>query len=230
MIRAFAIRDDYWFPGGDIDVNPKQGAPSGYTFTDPRPLNPNADQWVKRTNGNSPFWELTTVMPPWDVVTYQKRLADAKLTKRREIEADFADRLTLGMAYDFGTDGIAVKTPLDGQTVNLRRYDQTIIQEIIIDASDGFLHIQARAAGRANFAGIEQALTKLATVIPSPSINFVMAENIAIALDITLWNQIYLVLLQWYSAIFTEFGGYKSAIENSNSIEFVNSYTWTWNN
>jgi len=35
MIKAYAIRDSYWFPNGDIDVNPRQGAPSGYTFTDP---------------------------------------------------------------------------------------------------------------------------------------------------------------------------------------------------
>ena len=108
MIKAYAIRDNYWYPVGDVDVNPKQGAPAGYTFTDPRTLNPNPDQWVRR--GSSSFWELTDIAPAWDVDWYAARINEARATKASEVDNWYIQTyLAGGMPYN-----------IDGQDVRIQ--------------------------------------------------------------------------------------------------------------
>jgi len=228
MVRAFAILSDYWYPSGDIVVDPKQGAPSGYTFTDPTVLNPSKDQWVRR--GNNAFWELTDIAPAWDIQYYQNRLADALLKKRRELEDSFIDRLTLGMVYDFGEAGIAAKLTVNGNEVPLRRIDQTIIQTLTIDASHGVLHVQARGNDRSNLMAIESGLNLLSQFMTNPVIGFVMAENVTIDINMALWQQVAGAMLQWYGAIFGEYGGYKAVLDSYNNISDIENFTWTWNN
>lgn len=226
---AFSIRDGYWFPAGDVEVNPKQGAPSGYTFSDPRPLNPNKDQWVCRTGQNASFWKLTDVMPPWDVVTYNRRLDTAKVIAIAELEFLFDCVCALGMRYDFGATGIAAKANdarTQGGTVSFEATLEHPHSDVIIAVGhdDGFLHTQARAKDRGNLSDVARHMVRRVSRGDVSPLAWQCTENMLIPLDLAGFDQLSFALGEWYSTKFYELQVHKLTIRNMTSIQEVVDY------
>jgi hypothetical protein len=188
---------------------------------------------VRRTGQNDPFWELTSEMPAWDVVAYQKRLDDAKVVAIAELEFLFDKILALGMRYDFGAAGIAAKandTRTQGGTVSfdavLEHPHSNISFSVAPD--DGYLHIQARLRDRSTlqqtFAFVQQLVDRGVT----DPLAFQSTENILIPLSLADYDAVTFALGQWYSAKFYELQIHKLTIRQMTSIQDVVSYQPTF--
>jgi len=198
LVPAFAIRDGYWYPAGDIDVNPRQGAPSGYTFTDPRTLNPSPDQWVRR--GSSAFWELTNQPPAWDVDWYAARIEEARQQRYKDVGEWYCDTyIRPGMPYNISGQDVRIMAKSD---------DVSNLQGVFLMARE---QLNDGAPPDAPWAGLTTLSTDGATYI-----DVIISRNQALAIGESMFAHL--------GAAHQARRTHKKNLDALTTIEEINSY------